>query len=315
LSLSQQDSAVHITRLNVKQGEVGERVDWLARLMMLGVGDWSVLSAEILPPTATQKEWTLVQRFNSVEAVERWKSSEVRKAHLAELEEPIAKDEVEVSEAMDQSFGTVGSVAVAIVTKVKPGQEKNYCVCEGKYQSAQAKRKGYRGAYLQPPTSGTPGIWTTLIRFDSPEALDDWFTSTERQELLAESDFIVSSTDYQRVGTSFPGWFPQDKTGASGPPNWKAGLLVLLGLYPVVTLEIHYLMPHLTGLNPALAGFLGNVLSVAATTFVTMPASIKAFDKWLFPPKSSPKWMSAAVTCLLVFLYVIEIAIFWSLGK
>lgn len=313
--MSEQDIRVHITRLNIIDGDVGERVNWLARLMMLGVASYDVLSAEIIPPASSKNEWSLVQRFNTAADVDRWKTSEPRRLLLGELDKDLAAGSVELSEAVEQSFGTVGTVAVAIVTKVKPGREAEYCECEGKYQSAQARLNGYRGVYLQPPTSGRPGVWTTLIRFDSPDALDAWFNSEERKKLLEESDMVVTSTDYQRVSTSFPGWFPQAKDGGSGPPNWKAFMLVLLGLYPIVMLEIRYLMPHLSMFNPALAGFIGNVISVAGTTWLTMPPSIKLFDQWLFPPAGQAKWVQPGVILILCVLYALEILFFGSVLK
>jgi antibiotic biosynthesis monooxygenase (ABM) superfamily enzyme len=281
--------------------------------MMVGVEGSGVLSAEIVPPSDhDQTEWTLVQRFHSPEKIDSWRVSEPRLKLLEELAPKLERKEISLSEGVERTYGTVGSVAVAVVTQVKPGQEAAYCKCEGAYQSAQAKCSGYRGVYVQPPTSGTPGMWTTIIRFDSPEALDQWFTSSERKKLLEQSNPVVSSTDYQMVDTSFPGWFPS-KQGAKGPPNWKTALLILLGLYPIVMLEIRFLNPQLNGLSPAFANFIGNIISVSLTTWVTMPAAIKAFDSWLFPTDKTPKWSGPAAIIVLICLFLIEIALLWRL--
>lgn len=303
--------SVQITTLTVWNGDVGDRVDWLTRLMMTGVEESGVLSAEIIPPMSERNDWSLVQRFRSDEDLKKWKQSDERKRFMTELQPDVENGDVEVAESTTESYGTAGSVAVAIVTKVKPGKERAYSDCEGRFQRAQARRRGYRGVYVQPPTTGTQGLWTTLLRFDSPEALDEWFHSKERLTLLAELEPIVASTEYQRVATSFPGWFPQD--GAkTGPPNWKTAMLILLGLYPIVMVEIRYFLPQLHALNPAVAGFIGNVLSVAATTYLTMPASIKLFNNWLFPPASGKRVDGRLVFVGLLFLYAFEIAIFAS---
>jgi uncharacterized protein len=306
-------NTVHLTKLSVKSGDVGEHVDWLTRLMMSGVGSGSVLSAEIIPSsTPDENEWTLVQRFHEQHLLAEWQASSDRLKLLEELAPKIERNEVALTEAVSSSYGTVGSVAVAIVTEVKSGLETPYREFEKQFQSAQAKRRGYRGVYLQPPTKKTPNVWTTLIRFDSPDTLDEWFVSEERKKLLTLAEPVVSSTEFQAVTGSFPGWFPQEK-GQKGPPNWKTAMLILLGLYPIVMLEIRFLNPQLHGLNSAVANFIGNSISVALTTWVTMPLLIKAFTPWLFPKKETPAWVSPVSLATLIVIFAIEIALLWRL--
>jgi uncharacterized protein len=305
---------VHITKLEVHAGDVGARIDWLVRLMMAAVESSGVLSAEILPPTVSnQMHWTLVQCFHNEQQVQNWQASAQRARLLAELAPDLEKKEISISEAVDAGYGSVGSVAVAVVTKVKPGLESVYLECEGKFQVAQSRYPGYRGVYVQPPTSNTPGMWTTLIRFESPASFQTWFNSQERKKLLEASDQLVSSTDYQHVGTSFPGWFPSDSAGSKGPPNWKTAMLILLGLYPIVMLEIRFLMPVLHGLPPALANFIGNSISVMLTTWLTMPLFIKLFKQWLFPTAQTAKWIAVGGTLACLLIYALLIALLWRL--
>ena len=124
---------------------------------------------------------------------------------------------------------------------------------------------------------------------------------------------VVASTDYQSVTGSFPGWFPSQKKGEKGPPNWKTAMLILLGLYPIVMLEIRFLNPQLHSLNSAVANFIGNSISVALTTWVTMPLLIKAFTPWLFPKKETPAWVSPVSLATLIVIFAIEIALLWRL--
>lgn len=305
---------VHLTKMSVKGGDVGDHVNWLTRLMMVGVGSGAVLSAEIIPPSSPDENvWTLVQRFHEQPLIAEWQANPDRLNLLEEMAPKIAGNEIALTEAVSSTYGTVGSVAVAIVTKVKSGLESTYREFEKQFQSAQAKQRGYRGVYLQPPTSKTPGVWTTLIRFDSPDALDEWFVSDERKKLLALSDPVVTSTDYQSITGSFPGWFPAQQ-GQKGPPNWKTAMLILLGLYPIVMLEIRYLNPILHGMpSAAVVNFIGNAISVALTTWVTMPLAIKVFTPWLFPKKDTPAWVSPASFALLLVLFALEIALLWRL--
>lgn len=305
---------VHLTKLSVTSGDAGEHVNWLTRLMMVGVESGAVLSAEIIPSSSPDENvWTLVQRFHDHKLIDEWVANPKRLKLLEEVQPRIDRSEIILTDAVSSTFGTVGSVAVAIVTHVKSGEESTYLEFEKQFQSAQAKRRGYRGVYLQPPTKKTPGNWTTLIRFDSPDALDEWFASDERQKLLTLAEPVVSSTDYQSVTGSFPGWFPNQEPGQKGPPNWKTAMLVLLGLYPIVMLEIRYLNPQMHSLNSAVANFIGNSISVALTTWVTMPLLIKAFTPWLFPKKDTPAWVSPVSFFIVLLIFGLEIALLWRL--
>ena len=197
-----------------------------------------------------------------------------------------------------------------IITQVKAGKEAAYREWETRIQQAQSKFPGYRGSYVQPPVSGELG-WTTLMRFDTAKQLDTWLKSPERAALVKEAESLVDYAHLQRMGTSFPGWFPTDPKTGKGPPNWKAAMLVLLGLFPIVMLETRFLkLP----VNPSLGMFIGNVISVALTTYLTMPLFIKTLGWWLFPKSDASKVaVNAAGTALVFLLYAISVAALWHL--
>lgn len=90
-------------------------------------------------------------------------------------------------------------------------------------------------------------------------------------------------------------------------------MLILLGLYPIVMLEIRFLNPTLHGVPSAIANLIGNCISVALTTWVTMPLLIKAFTPWLFPKKETPSWVSPVSIAVLVAIFAIEVALLWRL--
>jgi uncharacterized protein len=120
--------------------------------------------------------------------------------------------------------------------------------CAVRIQVAQAKYGGYRGMYLQPPAE-KDGLWTAIIRFDTAEHFEAWMNSPERAELLSESKVFIEQEQLLRLATSFPGWVPINPLTGKGPPNWKTALLVILGVFPVVMLEIRFLSPFLTSLG------------------------------------------------------------------
>jgi uncharacterized protein len=181
-------------------------------------------------------------------------------------------------------------------------------------QAAQAKYPGYRGMYLQPPTE-KDGLWTTIMRFDTAEHLEAWMEAPERTELLAESKAFIDHEQLMRLATSFPGWVPINPVTGKGPPNWKTALLVILGLFPIVMLEMRFLSPILTslGLHASLATFIGNTISVFGTTFVTMPLFIRWFGWWLFTEKKTPAWITPVGLGFLAALFAIEVGALWHL--
>jgi hypothetical protein len=71
-------------------------------------------------------------------------------------------------------------------------------------------------------------------------------------------------------------------------------------------LEIRFLNPHLTMLNPATETFIGNAITVALTTWPLMPLAIWGFSAWLFP-ENRPRWLVKVMPLVLVLCYALEI--------
>jgi len=307
------DSAVAnlVTKISLGIKSDSTPVGWLVKSMMSGSNFPGFISAEILPPDQPDTgEWTLIQRFLARSQADTWQQSEQHLRLMEEVKSVSVGGEFHISEESNEQYGARGSVTTAIVTHVLPGLEADYRDWERRAQTAQSKFPGYQGSYLQPPTDGATG-WVTLLRFDKPESLDRWFNSEERKELLREGQKLVKSTDIKRVTSSFPGWVPVDDSGNS-PPNWKTFLLVLLGLYPIVMLEIRFLMPLLHPVPSAIANLMGNSISVAGTTWLTMPLFIKWFSPWLFTADKS--WQFEAKWLTIIFaLFAAEVGALWHL--
>lgn len=285
---------------------------WLVKSMMQASEAPGFVSGEITPPKgATDIDWTLVQRFRSSAEATAWKQSETRKKYLADLQTAHNQEQLHISE--EDQVSELVTVTTAIMTHIKPGMEDAYRGWEGKVQEAQTRSPGYRGSYFQPDT-GEAGVWVSLMRFDNAESLDKWFTSPARLQLLEDAKALVTSTDIQRVTGSFPGWIPIDPKTGKGPPNWKAFLLVLLGLYPIVTLEIRYLGPMLAGHIPtAPMNLICNGISVAATTWITMPLFIKWFAPFMFPPEGAKPADTIKWVGIIAAGFIAELAILWKL--
>jgi antibiotic biosynthesis monooxygenase (ABM) superfamily enzyme len=280
----------------------------LFEYMLAGARAGGFWSGDILTPAKDTEPWKMLQRFTTFDESLGWSKSPDCKGLLAELAKHCSQVSIEVVEDLlkDDNAG----VTTAIITDVKPGMEEDYFAWESKIHQAQAKFPGYRGIYIQPPGPGRKPRWATLLRFDSPANLQNWFDSKERLALLAESEKFVKDRQIQHVSTSFPGWVGVDPTTGNAPANWKTAMLVLLGLFPVVMLEVRMLNPFLTSLPPVVASFISMLGSVASTTFVTMPLSIKAFGWWLFPRGDNKRLVDLKGFACVSLIYLAEIMLF-----
>lgn len=211
-------------------------------------------------------------RFANTGHLDAWRESETWRHLVAEVQSLLAEKssiEIEVKETEPD-----GGVIEVIVTKMKPG--KRLPTASGRQRFSRRSRNF--------PVTAVPTFnllagelgWTTLMRFDTAEPLDKWLKSPERAALLREVEPLVDYAYLQRMETSFQGWFPTDAKTGQGPPNWKAAMLVLLGLFPIVMLETRFLSPRLASLNFSVAMLVGNTISVALTTWLAMPLFIKA---------------------------------------
>jgi uncharacterized protein len=307
-SSSSPNAAILQAKFHLRRGTENEFAAWQAKALTRAAEFKGFLNSEITPSGDTSS-WAVMLRFANTVHLDAWRQSETWRHLLEEVQSLLAEKssiEIEVRESEPD-----GGVVEVIVTKVKAGKEGAYREWETKIQQAQSKFPGYCGSYVQPPLAGELG-WTTLMRFDTAEHLDTWLKSPERAALLGEAEPLIDYAHLQRMETSFPGWFPTDPKTGQGPPNWKAAMLVLLGLFPIVMLESLFLSPRLASLNFSLALFIGNTISVALTTWLTMPVFIKALDWWLFPKPDAPKSVHWKGTLLIFALYALSVAIFWK---
>ncbi|MEP7071772.1 MAG: antibiotic biosynthesis monooxygenase [Verrucomicrobiota bacterium] len=304
--------AVFISTAKVRPGSEGDFMQWKERHDALLAKFPGYLSSDIMPPDEHSDVWTMVSNFDSSAALNAWQQSKERAAVVSELLPLVLGGNIGevMKEDTADAVQPTTNVTQVIISQVKPGMEDGYRAWASRIQQAQARYPGYRGMYLQPP-AGNGDHWTTLLRFDTTQHLEAWLAAPERAKLLQESKAFIEKEELMRLATSFPGWVPINPATGKGPPDWKTALLVLLGLYPIVVIELRFLNPLLRGLDSSLATFIGNALSVAGTTFITMPLFVRAFGWWLFVDGNSARRTSPAGLAILVGLFAAEVAFFW----
>ena len=303
--------AVLIAEPRVRAGKNSEFVAWKARHDTVIAKFPGCVSSDMMPGANGSNEWRIVINFRSADDLTAWQESREHAEIVAEgvplFERGDFREVAQIGESAAQSTGDVTEV---IFSRIKRGMEDAYREWATRIEAAQARYPGYRGMFLQPPDENG-GMWTTIIRFKTAPQLEAWMNAPERKSLLQESKAFIEHEQLTRLATAFPGWVPVDPITGKGPPNWKTALLVLLGLFPIVVIELRFLNPLLRGLNSSLATFIGNAISVAGTSFITMPLFVRVFGWWLFLDKKSPKWRTPAGVVILGLVCAGEVALFW----
>lgn len=303
--------AVVVIKMRLRAGVEQGFSAWHAKICTVAAQLPGFISAEVNAPAALGPPvWRIVHHFRSDDQLRAWRQSEEHRRLLIEAESLVETNDsgglVEEESAEDSEEATVTEV---VTTYVRPDKADEYKAWAAKIHRAEAQFPGYRGGFLQPSMSSGQSYWTTLVRFATPQQLEDWLNSSERHELLREHKALVSSWSQHRLPTSFAGWFPPDQSASSS--EWKQSMIVVLMLFPIVMAELRFLTPLTSGMKPALGNFIGNVLSVVLLAWPFMPLAIRALKWWLVPQEDRASWINPAGMVLVLAIYAMEIAFFW----
>lgn len=311
MPLPSESVTIITNKFRIRDDSTSEFADWQAKLNAIIAAFPGFVSLEILSPSdSSVGEWSIVQRFHDPENTSAWQNSPERKALLDELRNFLIKGQ----EGFQQEIGSGkndlhGNVTEVFVTQVSPDKEDAYRKWSAKMHQVEAKFPGFKGVYVQSPTQNQGKNWITLLQFDTPENLDRWLSSEERQQVLRESEPLIASLESHRVISPYAGWFASMAKKGEIPPVWKQTMIILLVLFPIVMLELKYLNPHLQMLNLSLATFIGNALSVTLISWPMMPIAIWFLSGWLNPRSTLRTTLLG--TALMSGLYLIEIVFFW----
>ncbi|WP_433734194.1 antibiotic biosynthesis monooxygenase [Nocardia sp. CA-129566] len=245
------------------------------------------LGAEIAAPTAVQREWIVVYRFDSVGHLQDWINSATRQQFLDRGRQYF--DGPATQQVISGGARPVDPLVTVVVThRVTPDSVADFLAWQAHLSQEEAKFEGFRGTELFRPIEGVQDEWTALYRFDTAANLATWLTSKRRRELLAEGEKF-SDFELRTIENSFGSWFAFDENGhdTPAPSDTKTAVAVWVGLYPTVVLLTLALSPlHM----PLWLGLLiGNLLSSFVMSFLTMPYYVnRLLRRWLWPPPDAP---------------------------
>jgi hypothetical protein len=308
----QNTTAVRIS-LKVRSDVVDHFLEWRGKLDEAIVSAPGFISLEVIPPLPLSGDpWVIIQRFRNHDYLAAWKKSDLHDSLLLEVLPYISEGPLGVREDEIKDYSVNESATEVFVTKVSPKKNQAFRNWEAKIQKAESKFEGYQGVFIQAPSNlYEHGNWITMLRFDNAKNLDKWLNSEERREILKEGEPFFEELQSHKVISPFAGWFGGlAKAGGEPPAVWKETMLILLVLFPIVLLEVKFLMPHITSIGIVLATFVGNAISVSLVSWPMMPLVIYFFGWWLQPDPAKKTLVNIQGAAIVLSLYALVIALF-----
>ncbi len=282
--MAETPTATVVTNTCVTPEHEPEFAAWQAEMSTLVAGFPGFVSGEVIPPfPPTQVDWVIVQRFETQEQLHDWLDSPQRADMLKRIQPVLVGDD-----AINVFMGSAGQgpkteTTAVIMTKVAPHAEDDFRTWHKRMDAAQSRFPGYLGCEVQPPIEGFQEHFVTMLKFDSPDHLNAWLTSPERKALLTESQSFVEKSIIREARNGFGNWFAFGAQREGMAPAWKNNYIVLLGLYPIVMLEILFLNPLFDWLPIPAGNFIGNVISVGVLGWPVIWLLSKWMAWWLAP--------------------------------
>ena len=311
----QTTEATIVTNTCVAPEHEAEFAAWQAEMIRVvetfpGFEEWQVIPP--FPPT--QVDWVIVQRFANPDQARNWLDSDERAKMVQRIQPVLVGDD-----AVNIFVGSPGTekseeTTAVIMTKVALEAESDFLAWQGRLDAAQSKFPGYLGCEVQPPVPGFQEHFVTMLRFDSSEHLNAWLTSSERQAMLDESTKFVEKSVIRQARSGFGNWFAFGAQRQGMAPAWKNNYIVLLGLYPIVMLEIIFLNPYIHWMPTPIGNFIGNIVSVGVLGWPVIWLLSKWFAWWLVPTEVPNKGKDIGGAILVLLIIAIMGLIFNFIG-
>lgn len=185
-------------------------------------------------------------------------------------------------------------------------------------QSAKAS-EGFVRADRYRPLKCKDGIvkWHSVIHFDRPEHLNQWQASAQREAALQTGQNIFDGYKFKSLSTGLEGWFSRQsgtELGSLGPPAWKQIASVVLGLYPVISLQerLFGYLGILEDWPSSVTLCINLIVTSCILTFAVMPTIVRLLDFWLQPAHQSASVRANVVGTVSTLLALIAMILLFT---
>jgi hypothetical protein len=308
--------ATIVIQTRVRPGTEAAFAAWQQRMSELVARAPGFRAHTVMPPDPpVQLDWVILERFSSRAEARAWLNSPERTAELTRITDLITGD---------QSIAIIDEVAAprsrattaVILTTVEAEKADRFRAWHEEAARAADRWPGHIGTTLQDPVPGVQDQWVTMVTFDTEEHLEAWMSSDERRALLDRAGELFRDTATRTVQSGFEQWFDfKGSDGTGQPPPWKFNYLILVGLYPIVMLEILFLNNKLAWMNLSLGNLIGNILSVAFLGWPVVAVLGKLMGWWIQPAPGSSRWTDLKGALVMLLALAALVAIFYVIVK
>jgi len=175
---------------------------------------------------------------------------------------------------------TEASIGVVVSCRVRAAQAAAFEEGLRDLMRAAAAQPGRISADVLRGAAGPAGQeYHVVYRFVDEASLHAWERSPERQALLARIMPLFEEAGRREL-TGMEAWFDLPR-GRPPPARWRMALLTWLGIWPLVSLSLWLVAPHLARLPFLLRTALNSALLVLAMTYLMMPWLVRLAEPWL----------------------------------
>ncbi len=199
----------------------------------------------------------------------------------------------------DPDVSSLVGASLVVEHTVPAGEGLAFRWWHAKVTRAAKNFKGHVRTDLCAPVRGQqpnqPMKWYSLVHFESPELLNKWVNSRDREDLIRLGRKTFASYQFISFSTGLEGWFSR-RTGTEqsglGPPAWKQNAAVILALYPTVIIQS--LLFSALGLMQSWSlpnsMIINNIITSSVLTWGVMPLVTKLLRFWLQPTYQPTAW-------------------------
>jgi antibiotic biosynthesis monooxygenase (ABM) superfamily enzyme len=261
-------------------GHEGAFIEWDRRIRVAAEAFPGHLGSEVQPPdTSHPGEWVTLYSFATRDDLEAWLESDVRATLIGDvaplLDGPVREQRVAASRQATEP------VTVVFSQRVAPPNHEAFVALHTDVVERLQGFAGFLASDLFPPVPGIQDDHVIVASFASRPDLDRWLESDNRRSWVQQIEGLVEGTRTMNVVGGFGGWFTAQPSRPHGPKRWKQAVAVLLALFPTALAITLIRIQVAPDMNVVLAVFIGNVLGVAALSFVLMPWLTRILENWL----------------------------------
>ncbi|WNW10543.1 antibiotic biosynthesis monooxygenase [Pseudomonas sp. DTU_2021_1001937_2_SI_NGA_ILE_001] len=180
---------------------------------------------------------------------------------------------------------SVEVVTLVIRHRIKAGHESHYEQWLKRIVAIASQTPGHLGVDVMRGRNGGLQAFTSVLRFASTEAMQQWLDSDQRRELVREAAPMLADGDQTQVAPHSEFWFNPGFDEQPPPPRWKQAVVSYLVILPL-SLLVPLLWQPVLALRPWLSSyFMSNVLItltiVLLVVYLMMPAATRLCAGWL----------------------------------